>query len=63
MSLKVTQDPPSTVGGGSNSAVAADARFVPVIVMNDPGRTFVVPSLALTMPRAPVAISGLGGLV
>src|SRR4051812_39957059 len=58
MSPNVTQDPPSTVGGGIVSAVAVPARFLPLIVMNDPGLKLVVPSAELMMPRAPVLITG-----
>src|SRR4051794_34701374 len=58
MSPNVRHDPPSTVGGGMMSAVAADARFAPVTVMNDPGRRFAVPSAAFTIPRAPAVIDG-----
>src|SRR5450756_1270331 len=58
MSPKVTHDPPSTVGGGIVSAVAASARCVPEIVMNEPGSKFGVPSAEFTMPRAPVSIAG-----
>ena len=58
MSPKVTHDPPSTVGGGTLSATAAEARLAPVIVMKDPGRMFCVPSAEFMMPRAPGAIAG-----
>ena len=37
MSPNVTQEPPSTVGGGIESAAAAPARLLPLIVMNEPG--------------------------
>ena len=40
------------------SAVAASARCAPLIVMNEPGRKFGVPSAEFTMPRAPVVIAG-----
>src|SRR5690242_14787426 len=58
VSLNVTHDPPSTVGGGITVADAAAARLLPVIVTNDPGLRFGVPSLELTMPLAPAAIAG-----
>src|SRR5438067_1945216 len=52
MSPNVTQEPPRTVGGGMVSAVAAVARFLPVMVMKEPGRMLVVvPSEELMMPR------------
>ena len=58
MSLNVTQEPPSTVGGGIVLAAAGAARFVPLMVTNEPGLKFGVPSLEFTMPRAPVVIVG-----
>src|SRR5262249_2230430 len=58
VSLNVTHDPPSTVGGGITVAAAGIARFVPATVTKDPGLKLGVPSLEFTMPRAPAAIAG-----
>ena len=68
-SPKVTHEPPRMVGAGVDSAVAAEARFWPVMVMNEPGWMLVVlPSLELTIPREalmvgtvfePVVVSGI----
>ena len=50
-SLISTQLPPSTEGGGSVSAVWAVAKLAPVIVMNEPGLKFALPSAEFTTPR------------
>jgi hypothetical protein len=57
-STEVTHDPPGTVGSGIVSAVAASARFLPEIVMNEAGLKFGVPSAEFTMPFAPVPLAG-----
>ena len=39
-------------------ATAVEARFLPVMVINEPGVMFVLPSLAFTIAPAPVLIMG-----
>src|SRR5215831_16596121 len=39
-----THEPPKTAGAGNVSAFVAEARFAPLMVMNDPGLKVVVPS-------------------
>src|ERR1017187_9882720 len=60
MSPKVTQEPPSRVGGGIESAVAVEARLAPVMVMNDPGLMLVVvPSFEFTTPRVALIVGSV----
>ena len=63
MSLNVTQLPPSTVGRGTLSAAVGLPSAVPLIVINEPTRMFVLPSFAFTMPRTPFGIAGVVALL
>src|SRR5580693_2873946 len=46
-SFITTQEPPNTVGAGNAFAMAAEARLDPLMVTNEPGPKFVVPSTEL----------------
>src|SRR5579885_1932415 len=66
-SLNTTHDPPSTVGTGSWSAVAAEARLAPMIVMKEPALKFALPSLELMIALAAICgcvdeLAGVDGI-